>query len=76
MYLLPNAAISRAVCDGRLHDKMGGTTIHAIGQRVQRRMHGFVMPIFVYACKKSTLQYILKLLKCNVNYKTNAQYSD
>ena len=32
-----NAAISRAVCDGRLHDKMGGTTIHANGQRVQRR---------------------------------------
>ena len=32
-----NAAISRAVCDGHLHDKMGGTTIHANGQRVQRR---------------------------------------
>ena len=32
-----NAAISRAVCDGRLDDKMGGTTIHANGQRVQRR---------------------------------------
>ena len=32
-----NAAISRAVCDGSLHDKMGGTTIHANGQRVQRR---------------------------------------
>ena len=32
-----NAAISRAVCAVRLHDKMGGTTIHANGQRVQRR---------------------------------------
>ena len=37
LMLLPNAAISRAVCDGRLHDIMGGTTIHANGQRVQRR---------------------------------------
>ena len=36
-FISSNAAISRAVCAVRLHDKMGGTTIHANGQRVQRR---------------------------------------
>ncbi len=32
-----NARFSRGVCDGHLHGKMGGTTIHANGQRVHRR---------------------------------------
>ena len=41
-----NARFSRAVCDGRLHDKMGGTTIHANGQRVQRRSASHFYVIF------------------------------
>lgn len=31
-----NASVSDAVCDGRLHDKMRGTSAHANGQRIQR----------------------------------------
>jgi len=37
LFISHNAGFSRAVCDGRLHDKMGDTTIHATGQRVQRQ---------------------------------------
>ena len=32
-----NAKLSRVSCGGRLHDKMGGTSIHANGHRVKRR---------------------------------------
>ena len=32
-----NARFSRSACDGRLHDKIRGTSIHANGQRVRCR---------------------------------------
>ena len=42
-FISSNAAISRVLRDGRMRDRMGGTTVHACGQRVKRRMHGLVM---------------------------------